>query len=70
MKDFLSTLDGMFDELFRTMDSGDSLIKCGYCKPDVYFHRDYFKLHLLSVHLFDSKRTQYHTSGDIPEVLR
>ena len=35
-----------FDELIALMDSEQETVKCPYCKPDYYIHRNKFKEHL------------------------
>ena len=68
MKDFLTNVDQMFNDLLGKMDSGSGLVKCPYCKYDVYFQRNYLKYHLLLTHYFDGERKEYHSSGDKPPV--
>ena len=55
-----------FDELIALMDSEQETVKCPYCKPDYYIHRNRFKEHLL-VHHNIEKDPVFHRHGDLWE---
>lgn len=68
IQSILADINEGFNSLFHIMDSGDGLVKCPYCKYDVYMHKEQMKRHLIDSHSNDKRI--YHKHGDVLESLR
>ena len=63
IQSILADINEGFNSLFHIMDSGDGLVKCPYCKYDLYMHKEQMKKHLIDSHSKNDKI--YHIKGDL-----
>ena len=69
VSEIISEINSAFSRLFQEMDSGNSTVKCPFCKYDVYIHRSKFHEHIVGSHDIQ-KDAVLHKKGDFLEELR